>query len=108
MSASNDRLAGLGARPKTVSAEELGKVDRVGEARGFSDRSPRRKPGRKASPRTHRLHPKLLPAIGEEIAAEAGRPGITQGQARGADVGAVPARGAGTPPAIAALPVYFR
>jgi hypothetical protein len=56
------------------------KVDEVGEARGFVDRTPRKKPGRKPSPRTHQLHPKVFPRVGEAIAAEAEKQGITQGQ----------------------------
>lgn len=80
MNVSNNRLSGLKARSKDISAEDLRKIDRVGEARGFSDRTTRKTPGRKPSPRTHQLHPKILPAIGEEIVAEAERLGITQGQ----------------------------
>jgi hypothetical protein len=79
MSGSN-RLAGLKSRPKGTTVEEVRRVDEVGEARGFLDRSPRKKPGRKPSPRTHQLHPKVLPEIGQEIADEAERLGITQGQ----------------------------
>ena len=79
MSGSN-RLAGLKARPKGTTVEEVRRVDEVGEARGFVDRTARKKPGRKPSPRTHQLHPKVFPKIGEAIAAEAERRGITQGQ----------------------------
>lgn len=79
MSGSN-RLSGLKARPKDTTAEEVRRVDDVGEARGFLDRTPRKKPGRKPSPRTWQLHPKVFPSIGEAIAAEAERLGITQGQ----------------------------
>ncbi len=79
MSGSN-RLAGLKARPKDTTVEEVRRVDEVGEARGFVDRTPRKKPGRKPSPRTHQLHPKVFPRVGEAIAAEAERLGITQGQ----------------------------
>ena len=79
MSGSN-RLAGLKARPKDTTVEEVRRVDEVGEARGFFDRSPRKKPGRKPSPRTWQLHPKVFPKVGEAIAAEAERLGITQGQ----------------------------
>ena len=79
MSASN-RLAGLKARPKETTVAEVRRVDEVGEARGFVDRSPRKKPGRKPSPRTHQLHPKVFPKVGEAIADEAERLGITQGQ----------------------------
>lgn len=79
MSGSN-RLAGLKARPKDTTVEEVRRVDEVGEARGFLDRTPRKKPGRKPSPRTHQLHPKVFPEIGEAIAEEAERLGVTQGQ----------------------------
>lgn len=79
MSGSN-RLAGLKARPKDTTLAEVRMVDEVGEARGFVDRSPRKKPGRKPSPRTHQLHPKVFPEVGEAIADEAERQGITQGQ----------------------------
>jgi hypothetical protein len=79
MSGSN-RLAGLKARPKDTTVEEVRRVDEVGEARGFLDRTPRKKPGRKPSPRTHQLHPKVFPEIGQAIAAEAERLGVTQGQ----------------------------
>lgn len=79
MSGSN-RLAGLTARPKATDAADVRKVDEVGEARGFVDRTPRKKPGRKPSPRTYQLHPKVFPRVGEAIAAEAELRGITQGQ----------------------------
>jgi len=80
MSGSNNRLAGLTARPKPASAEDVRRADEVGEARGFLDRTPRKKPGRKPSPRTFQLHPKVFPEVGEAISAEAERLGITQGQ----------------------------
>jgi ribosome-binding protein aMBF1 (putative translation factor) len=79
MSGSN-RLAGLKARPKDTTVEEVRRVDEVGEARGFVDRTPRKKPGRKPSPRTYQLHPKVFPEVGDAIASEAERLGITQGQ----------------------------
>lgn len=79
MSGSN-RLAGLKAQPKDTTLAEVRRVDEVGEARGLVDRSPRKKPGRKPSPRTHQLHSKVFSEIGEVIAAEAERLGITQGQ----------------------------
>lgn len=79
MSGSN-RLSGLKARPKDTSVAEVRRVDEVGEARGFLDRTPRKKPGRKPSPRTYQLHPKVFPEVGEAIASEAERRGITQGQ----------------------------
>lgn len=75
----SNRLGGLKARPKDPTAAEVQRVDQVGEARGFVDRSPRNKPGRKPSPRTYQIHPKVLPDIGEAIRDEAERLGITQG-----------------------------
>ena len=60
-----DRLAGLKARPKGMTVEEVRRVDDVGEAHGFLDRTPRKKPGRKPSPRTYQLHPKVFPQVGE-------------------------------------------
>ena len=76
----SNRLAGLKARPKEATVEEVRRVDEVGEARGFLDRTPRKKLGRKPSPRTYQLHPKVFPKVGEAIAAEAERLGVTQGQ----------------------------
>ena len=76
----SNRLAGLRARPKDTTIEEVRRVDEVGEARGFLDRTPRRKPGRRPSPRTFQLHPKVFPEVGQAIAEEAERLGITQGQ----------------------------
>lgn len=79
MSGSN-RLADLKARPKPTTAEDIRRMEEVGEARGFVDRIPRKKPGRKPSPRTYQLHPKVFPEVGEAIAAKVERLGITQGQ----------------------------
>lgn len=75
----SSRLTGLVAKPKPSSARVIRDVDEMAEGRGFVDRSPRKKPGRKPSPRTYQIHPKLLPDIGEAIAEEAGERGITQG-----------------------------
>lgn len=80
MNGSSNRLAGLTAKPKPASVEDVRRADEVGEARGFLDRTPRKKPGRKPSPRTFQLHPKVFPEVGEAISAEAERLGITQGQ----------------------------
>lgn len=76
----SNRLSGLKARPKSTTVEDVRRVDEVGEARGFFDRTPRKKPGRKPSPRTKQLHPKVFPWVGDALAAEAERRGITQGQ----------------------------
>jgi hypothetical protein len=76
----SNRLADLKAKPKPASAEEIRRAEEAGEARGFVDRTPRKKPGRKASPRTFQLHPKVFPEVGAAFTAEAERLGITQGQ----------------------------
>lgn len=76
----SNRLGGLVARPKPSAVDDLRKVDEVGEARGFVDRTARMKPGRKPSPRTYQMHPKVLPQVGAEISQEAETLGLTQGQ----------------------------
>ncbi|MCY3874849.1 MAG: chromosome partitioning protein ParB [Rhodobacteraceae bacterium] len=74
-------LSGLKARPKEQPQAAQEVADRVGNRHGFHDRSPRRKkPGRKKSPRSWPLHPRVMPAIGEAFVAEAERLGLTQGQ----------------------------
>lgn len=79
MSDSSNRLSGLLARPKKDKPQKLYEAEKAGEDLGFVDRSPRRKPGRKPSSRTYQLHPKVLPEIGQSIAEEAIRRGVTQG-----------------------------
>jgi len=76
----SNRLGGLVARPKPSTVEDVRRIDEVGEARGFVDRTPRKKPGRKPSPRTYQMHPKVMPQIGEAITDEAEKLGLTQGQ----------------------------
>lgn len=80
MNASHSMLKGLKARPKTESAEDIRRVEDIGETRGFTDRTVRRKPGRKRGPRTYQLHPKIMPETGQAIAQEAERLGLSQGQ----------------------------
>lgn len=69
----------LRSRPKGDSAEALRQAEAAGEAHGFVDRSSRRRPGRRASPRTGQVHAKVLPEVATEIADEAARRGTTQG-----------------------------
>lgn len=76
----SNRLGGLVARPKPGTVDDVRKIDEVGEARGFVDRTARKKPGRKPSPRTYQMHPKVMPQVGAEITQEAETLGITQGQ----------------------------
>lgn len=63
-----------------ATVEEVRRADEIREARGGLDRTPRKKPERKPSPRTHQLHPKVFPEVEEAVAQEAEKLGITQGQ----------------------------
>ena len=67
-----------------VKAKDYGhnitaKLDHVAEENGFVDRTPKKKRGRPASPRTGQVHAKVLPGISEAIAHEAKRRGVQQG-----------------------------
>lgn len=53
-------LGSLKRTAKPASEAAIAKADAVGEARGFVDRSPRGKPGRKKSERTGQVHAKVL------------------------------------------------
>lgn len=79
MSNSNNRFEHLKKTPKPIDDTVLKEADAVAEERGFVDRTPRRKPGRKKSIRQFQLHPRVLPEIGEAFADEAERRGVTQG-----------------------------
>lgn len=72
-------VGGLKSRAKERTPETIEKIDRAGEAHGFVDRSPKKKRGRPASPRTGQVHAKVLPHVSEAIAAEAKRRGVQQG-----------------------------
>jgi hypothetical protein len=83
---SNDDIFGvrlnphkLRSRSKDTSKEAVARSDAAGEKHGFEDRAPKKKRGRKASPRTGQVHAKVLPHISKEIAAEARRRGVQQG-----------------------------
>lgn len=72
-------LGNLKSRPKDGSAAAVAKADLAGEEHGFVDREPRRRPGRRPSPRTGQVHAKVLPHVSEAIASEAKRRGVQQG-----------------------------
>lgn len=73
-------LGNLKSRSKgSASVQEVEKIDRAGDAHGFVDRSPKKKRGRPASPRTGQVHAKVLPHVSEEIAEESKRRGVQQG-----------------------------
>ena len=72
-------LGALKTRNKDSSPRAMEKADSAGEKHGFVDREPKKRGGRKASPRTAQIHAWLLPEIAEAIAEEAIRTGKTQG-----------------------------
>lgn len=69
----------LRSKSKDTSKEAVARSDAAGEKHGFEERAPKKKRGRKASPRTGQVHAKVLPHVSKEIAAEARRRGVQQG-----------------------------
>jgi hypothetical protein len=69
----------LRSKSKDASTEAVARSDAAGEKHGFEERTPKKKRGRKASPRTGQVHAKVLPNVSKEIAAEARRRGVQQG-----------------------------
>lgn len=69
----------LKSRPKDTSSKAEAQSDAVAEKHGFVDRAPRKKRGRKPSPRTGQVHAKVMPDISKEIAREARMRGVQQG-----------------------------
>lgn len=69
----------LKSRRKTVSPAKVAETDAVAEKHGFVDRAPRKKRGRKPSPRTGQVHAKVMPDVSKEIAREARVRGVQQG-----------------------------
>jgi hypothetical protein len=66
-------------RDGPADAEAVHKADEAGEKHGFVDRAPKRRGGRRPSPRTGQIHARVLPHISDAIAAEARRRGVQQG-----------------------------
>ncbi|WP_282048372.1 chromosome partitioning protein ParB [Sulfitobacter mediterraneus] len=69
----------LRSRSKDTSKAAVDRSDAAGEKHGFEERAPKKKRGRKASPRTGQVHAKVMPNVSKEIAAEARRRGVQQG-----------------------------
>ena len=69
----------LRSRPKDASPTSVARSDAAGEKHGFVDRTPKKRRGRKPSPRTGQVHAKVMPEISREIAAEARARGVQQG-----------------------------
>lgn len=72
-------LGALKSRKKDSSAPAIAKSDEAGDALGFVDRAPKKKRGRKPSPRTGQVHAKVMPQVARDISNEARRRGVQQG-----------------------------
>lgn len=72
-------LGKLRSRNKDASQKTVSHSDSVGEKHGFVERAPRKKRGRKPSPRTGQVHAKVLPDVARDISNEAKRRGVQQG-----------------------------
>lgn len=69
----------LRTKPKDTSPKAVAKTDAAAEKHGFVDRAPKKKRGRKPSPRTGQVHAKVMPDVAKEIGNEARARGVQQG-----------------------------
>lgn len=69
----------LRSKPKDTSPKTVAMTDEAAEKHGFTDRSPRKRRGRKPSPRTGQVHAKVMPEVSKEIGNEARARGVQQG-----------------------------
>lgn len=69
----------LKRRAKDSSPKTVAKTDQAGEKHGFVERAPKKKRGRKPSPRTGQVHAKVMPEVAREISQESRNRGVQQG-----------------------------
>lgn len=69
----------LRRKPKDASAQTVAKTDKAAEKHGFVERAPKKRRGRKPSPRTGQVHAKVMPEVSREISHEAAARGVQQG-----------------------------
>lgn len=69
----------LKSRRKDSTPATMAKTDVAGEKHGFVERTPKKRRGRKPSPRTGQVHAKVMPDVAKEIAQEARQRGVQQG-----------------------------
>jgi hypothetical protein len=69
----------LKSKRKNTTPEAVAQTDVVAEKHGFVERAPKKRRGRKPSPRTGQVHAKVMPAVAREIAQEARDRGVQQG-----------------------------
>jgi hypothetical protein len=69
----------LRSKAKDASPKSVAKSDEAAEKHGFVERSPKKRRGRKPSPRTGQVHAKVMPDVAKEISREARERGVQQG-----------------------------
>lgn len=69
----------LRSRPKDTSPQSVARSDVAAEKHGFVERAPKKRRGRKPSPRTGQVHAKVMPEVSREISREASERGVQQG-----------------------------
>ena len=69
----------LRRRQKDDTPARVARSESAAEKHGFVDRAPKKRRGRKPSPRTGQVHAKVMPEISREIAREARERGVQQG-----------------------------
>ena len=69
----------LRSKPKDSSAATVARTDQAAEKHGFVERAPKKRRGRKPSPRTGQVHAKVMPNVAKEISREASERGVQQG-----------------------------
>ena len=69
----------LKSRSKDTTPAREAQTEAVAEKHGFVERAPKKRRGRKPSPRTGQVHAKVMPDVAREIAREARDRGVQQG-----------------------------
>lgn len=69
----------LKSRRKETTPEKEARTEAVAERHGFVERAPKKRRGRRPSPRTGQVHAKVMPDVAREIAREARDRGVQQG-----------------------------
>ena len=72
-------LGKLKSRRKDDRPETVARSGAAGEKHGFVDRTPKKRRGRRPSPRTGQVHAKVMPEVAREISREARLRGVQQG-----------------------------
>ncbi|MEP5729340.1 MAG: chromosome partitioning protein ParB [Sulfitobacter sp.] len=69
----------LRSKAKDTSPQTVARSDEAAEKHGFVERTPKKRRGRKPSPRTGQVHAKVMPDVARQISREASERGVQQG-----------------------------